>query len=430
MIRLLQLMLKDAPYAKEIVDPPVNCDSLCLRTSICLNWRCGNSCTHCHKHHEYKASGDARFLLKDCIICSNPNKCPCVIQNEGYICTGCKVFFANKENKCKARNFCKNCRSCENNNDLDKFLKKCMKSCQNNCKGRIGDRAKFELDLEFLKQLYVEQKGNCHYSNMKMCLETLSDFQLSVERLDEENGYTKTNIRLIILELQNGHRQWTKIKFTDFCQDYNDFEIVSDKESELIKTKCDEALVEPLRKQQRNKLKIVNINGMCNCNYCNERKSCDLYSKRGLERGKCKDCEKNYYLTAKNNITLRQKLSNLLNSSRNNTKNRNKTKHRTKKPLVDTLTFEELVDMYLNQSGRCLYSNKQLQLVGDNQISLERINTKIGYSKENCSLIILELNSCDQSSRKIEEDTRTGSSGWSKEKVKLVVDNYKKTSIT
>lgn len=37
------------------------------------------------------------------------------------------------------------------------FLTKNMKSCKNHC---IGDRAKFELNLEFLKQLYVEKRGS------------------------------------------------------------------------------------------------------------------------------------------------------------------------------------------------------------------------------------------------------------------------------
>ena len=57
-------------------------------------------------------------------------------------------------------------------------------------------------------------------------------------------------------------------------------------------------------------------------------------------------------------------------------------------------------------------------------MSLERKDTAIGYTKENCCLICIEFNSTDLSIRKCDDDDREGFGGWNKEKLKLVVDNY------
>ena len=91
---------------------------------------------------------------------------------------------------------------------------------------------------------------------------------------------------------------------------------------------------------------------------------------------------------------------------------------------ITNYTYEELLDIYLHQVGRCAYSNKLLELSGEYMMSLERKNTSIGYTKENCCLICIEFNTTDWSIAKCDDDDREGSSGWNKEKLKLVVDNY------
>jgi hypothetical protein len=82
------------------------------------------------------------------------------------------------------------------------------------------------------------------------------------------------------------------------------------------------------------------------------------------------------------------------------------------------------LDIYLQQFGRCAYSNKLLELCGEYMMSLERKDINVGYTKENCCLICIEFNTTDWSIAKCEYDDREGSSGWNKEKLKLVVDNY------
>jgi hypothetical protein len=56
---------------------------------------------------------------------------------------------------------------------------------------------------------------------------------------------------------------------------------------------------------------------------------------------------------------------------------------------------------------------------------LERKDIKLGYTKDNCCLICLEFNVGDWSILKNNYDERKGSSGWSKEKVELIVKQFK-----
>ena len=41
-------------------------------------------------------------------------------------------------------------------------------------------------------------------------MNTHGDWQVSVERLDESEGYTKDNVVLVALETQNAYAQWSK----------------------------------------------------------------------------------------------------------------------------------------------------------------------------------------------------------------------------
>ena len=61
-------------------------------------------------------------------------------------------------------------------------------------------------------------------------------------------------------------------------------------------------------------------------------------------------------------------------------------------------------------------------------MSLERLNNKKGYTKENTVLICVEFNSIDRSSISINQGT--GSSQWSKEKFQYLLNNSNCEKIT
>ena len=317
--------------------------------------------------------------------------------------------------------------SSQNDDNLESIFKHKLSNCQRVCTTRKGKRGKMNLDLEYLHQLYILQKGLCYISNITLSLKVHSDFYMSIERIDETNGYVKGNVKLICLEFQNGHQQWSPEKFNDFCEQYDEFQCITVKDDAMIEKQCNEASVKNTKHTNKRKTPqkpyINSITKECLCRICDTIKSFTRFSTQGIKKGRCKECV--HELNSNRNNTLRSKLLSLVSSSKQGIAKRNKSKWRQEIPLDHTLTFEELLDMYKKQVGRCAYSNQVLQLKGMYMMSLERINTKKGYTKKNCCLICIEFNSGDWSIVKCEEDQREGSSGWTKNKVKLVVDNFK-----
>jgi len=89
--------------------------------------------------------------------------------------------------------------------------------------------------------------------------------------------------------------------------------------------------------------------------------------------------------------------------------------------MTHDITLNFLKELYVNQQGKCAYSGLQLLLPSDNNtdwiISLERINTSIGYITTNVCLICREFNSMDKSIL----TTKNGNYGWIKTKFKQFI---------
>ena len=52
----------------------------------------------------------------------------------------------------------------------------------------------YDLDIEFLTELYNNQNGICAYSGRKMVFDINSQERLSLDRKDSSKGYIKTNV--------------------------------------------------------------------------------------------------------------------------------------------------------------------------------------------------------------------------------------------
>jgi hypothetical protein len=421
------ILLINTPYYNELIEYPKQIDYITTHSSINLEWTCGNICINCNNKHTYISSPHYRFVQweLDCPLCLEPNKCGCV--NDGFICNTCNKYFPDKKIKCSSGNICKICRSSQNDDNLEQIFKNKIGNCISVCKKREGNRNNMDLDIEYLHQLYQLQNGLCYISKIKLSLKVHSNFNISIERIDETNGYVKGNIQFICIEFQNGRQQWTPTKFNNFCNDYYSFQIVSKTDKEDIQKIYNEALVKNTKHFKKRKIQQNAYNNTekqeCLCRNCDTIKKYEEFSECGIKSGKCRECHKKLN-DKRNNPSLRLKLQILISISKNGIEKRNKSKWRKNKPLIHTLTFEELLDIYLQQCGRCAYSNKLLELCGEYMMSLERKDTKIGYTKENCCLICIEFNTTDWSIAKCDDDDREGSSGWNKEKLKLVVDNY------
>jgi hypothetical protein len=409
-------LLKNTQYYNELVEYPKQIDYITTHCSLDLKWTCGKNCINCNKKHIYASSPHYRSVQWgiNCPLCIEPNKCNCV--NEGFICRSCNLYFADRYNKSSSGNICKICLSRKNDDNLEKIFKRKIQNCKSICKNKEGNKNDFDLDVEYLQQLYQEQKGLCYISKIQMSLKVHSDFNISIERIDETDGYVKGNIKFICIEFQNGQQQWTPTKFHDFCKkiDKIDKENINKKYNTKHSKK---------RKIQQNAYNNVEKKE-CLCRKCDLIQNYDKFSKSGIEKGICKECHKILNAKRTNNPSLRQKLKILVSSSKSGIEKRNNSKWRINNPLTHSLSFEELLEIYLQQYGRCAYSNKLLELCGEYMMSLERKDTNIGYTKENCCLICIEFNTTDWSIAKCDNDDREGSSGWNKEKLKSVVDNY------
>jgi hypothetical protein len=422
-----KILLINTLYFNELVEFPKQINYITTSCGIILKWSCGNNCINCNKQHFYEVSPYYRFVHSsiECPLCRNPNNCDCI--EEGFICLKCNKYFPDKEIKTSIGNICKICRSSENDDNLEQIFKQKIHNCISNCKKREGNRGNFDLDIEYLQQLYQLQNGLCYISKIKLSLKVHSNFNISIERIDETNGYVKGNIKFICIEFQNGFQQWTPTKFNDFCNEYYSFQTITEIDKENIQKIYNKALVKNTKHLKQRKIQQKAYNNIekqeCLCRICDTIKNYEYFSEYGIKFGKCKECHK-LQNDKRKNPSLRLKLSKLISGSKSGIETRNKSKWRKNKPLIHTLTFEELLDIYLQQCGRCAYSNKLLELCGEYMMSLERKDTKIGYTKENCCLICIEFNSGDWSISKCDDDDREGSSGWNKEKLKLVIDNY------
>ena len=85
---------------------------------------------------------------------------------------------------------------------------------------------------------------------------------------------------------------------------------------------------------------------------------------------------------------------------------------------VCEVRYDDILQMLLAQHGRCFYSGVPMrydQPHVDWQMSLERLDNSLGYTKNNCVLIALEFNTSDHSKHAVREVR--GSSQWSRAKV-------------
>lgn len=347
------------------------------------------------------------------------------------VCSDCKKklhideFANDSERKYGKHSICKKCknkRRYKNRNTFNGYLSKLLSHAKQHSKnmGKKGRTcaAEFNITLEYLKELYKSQKGRCYYSNMKMSLKTCSNWQLSLERLDNNKGYVIGNVVFICLEL-NTSVQWSKDKINDIKKLINQpFEHL---DKEIFTSK-------PSRISTNKKQLTKEIDGIkyIKCNQCDEYKTEDMFNKQ--IRDGCKICQsirKKLY-----NNTPRGRLFRLLNHAKSNTKKRNEVKSRNTDNTMD-ITFEFLVDLYIKQKGRCAYSNIPLRFDSSIDeswiISLERINPCGGYTEDNVCLICKELNSADNTSRRkyTNEDCDgcEGSGAWSAEKFQFLLSH-------
>ena len=74
-----------------------------------------------------------------------------------------------------------------------------LKSCRTRTNKSGQPKGDFDLDLAYLKQLWEQQNGKCHITNVDLKLEQSynKNYQASLDRIDSSKGYVKGNVRYI-----------------------------------------------------------------------------------------------------------------------------------------------------------------------------------------------------------------------------------------
>jgi hypothetical protein len=317
------------------------------------------------------------------------------------------------ENTCKD---CKNKTNARYRNTYQGYLKGLLKKARSNSKVRTAtgreEAGKFDLTYEELVDILENQNHKCYYSNVSLVFNTKSNYQASIERLNTNKGYEKSNVVVCCLEF-NDKQQWSKEKVKEM---YN-----------ILQSPHDCSTIDFSLKRKRNSRNLVirkefDKNHFHQCRKCMEVKPLNQFYKNK----RCKDCVR---LNDQERLKdPRSALLMLLKLARSNSTNRQKRSTAENRDFTFDLTFNELVEIYQSQKGLCAYSGLPLRFGNSKdinwKISLERLDTKKGYTKNNVCLIAYEFNVGDK--RVLYNDDSTGSCGWSKEKFQYIFDHIKK----
>lgn len=131
--------------------------------------------------------------------------------------------------------------------------------------------------------------------------------------------------------------------------------------------------------------------GSKTCFKCKKTKETSLFFKHGQTsdgfHSWCKSCckEGNEKSRAKLNSTIQGRAVVFLRNAQRSAK---------KRQQEFSLTVEDIVEFWNKQDGICPYTGRQMELkVGSlNTVSIERIDSKIGYTKENTILVCQAVN--------------------------------------
>lgn len=368
-------------------------------------FRCDKKCSQCKHMHEWTSKVINVVNGCGCPICAGHKLCPCQ-QTDQFKCSACQII-KNNEHRIGTTNVCKKCMRIRNDNNLELTLQRRLSSIEDRCKKQ--PHKKGDVDYSFLLEQYYRQEGKCFISGITMSLGSHMNWQISVERIDNNIGYTKDNVVLICLEFQSGYRQWTREIWDEVCALSKGVKDAYPEELEFLKDKIEQAK-KPNCLFSRMILKKQNTTDTTKqCNECERWFPNDQFVSTQTF---CKECRNERQKLYEN--TLRGRLKKCLTGSKHSS---------IRRGMKHSLTYDELLEVYERQGGRCAYSRIPLILSGMFQMSIDRIDVNKGYEIGNVHLIILGLNVGDWSGVKNEEDEKDGCSGWNREKFLYAVSN-------
>lgn len=293
---------------------------------------------------------------------------------------------------------------------LEGFLKNLLHGARNSAKIRLeqGRLSAGQCDIVYddLHAQWVAQRGLCYYSGLPMVARSFSDWQCSLERIDQNLGYSSENIVFCCAEFNNAY-QWSVEKVKRML-------VILEQDDNIPAVEF-----YPARKTHdvRGKPDIVVKDGVeyIECTRCDNLKIRKDFPK--VYSPGCKECRKKQSELHRQTPAghLRQLMVNI----------RERTKKKQKKSDFEDcdLTYDALTSMYRSQNGLCAYSGLPLTFghhaTADWVCSVERRDEKKGYTLSNTCLICVEFNTSIRTCKN--ESYYSGNSGWTADKFKTFV---------
>eukprot|EP00397_Hematodinium_sp_SG-2012_P038860 GEMP01042339.1.p1 GENE.GEMP01042339.1~~GEMP01042339.1.p1 ORF type:complete len:462 (-),score=15.10 GEMP01042339.1:104-1489(-) len=359
-------------------------------------------------------------------------------------CTKCGVFKMadsfRADYRCK-HGYHSQCRLCQGEMERYYFsftLRGIMSRLLNSAKGSASRRARvpsrenagcFDLNLEYMLNLWEKQEGRCEYSDIVMNLDPYTSWRISLERIDNTFGYIPGNVAFICAEfntsdnsmraktaLVQGSSSWSRNKVQ--LLPLTILHSIPLNEAELFRPLL---LKDVCERRKRSPLRRITTNGELFCASCGQFK-CeeDFYAKHQSTVGRqhcCKHCQS--IQQAKYTTTFLGFFKSRVLAAKCAAKKR-REKGRISAGEF-SLTGADVINLYQEQKGLCFYSGARLVLqpCTDWMCSIERIDNKMGYVVSNVALICCEFQSSDASYKAT--IPVNGTAQWSKEKADMLV---------
>ena len=231
------------------------------------------------------------------------------------------------------------------------------------------------MQMEHVLEMLLQQEGRCYYSGVPLeILFPNSNWRMSLERLDNSRTYCQQNCVLVAAEFNSSDhtgKPGVKKKYVQGSSQWSAEKVVSIRESSSS---------------------VVHLEML--------NQDVTVAHQKGYQ--KCSSPFQYYR-------TLRGKSKMMAASARMRSRIRGQ-------PCE--LNYTDILQMLLEQHGRCFYSGVPLQYHyphADWMMSLERLDNNVGYVEGNCVLIAAEFNTADHSRHAVGEVR--GSSQWSLAKV-------------
>lgn len=132
---------------------------------------------------------------------------------------GKEIFHAQKT-YCEAADAAEHpCKKCSSNNEPSGMDGSVRVSWFNSVKKRSELRQlEWDLTLDFLNKLYRKQKGLCKLSGLPIgWSETGWDITASIDRIDNDRGYTQDNVQLVHKDVNMMRGKLTMERFKELC---------------------------------------------------------------------------------------------------------------------------------------------------------------------------------------------------------------------